>query len=67
MIIRKNDDGSIDEIIAKNCTVHIEQMTSDGWFIGVDADGIYWQFWLGAKNRKSHVELRHTETVVANE
>lgn len=59
--IRKQNDA-IDEIIVKGGTVHIEQMSNDGWFMGVDGlDGSYWQFWFGAKNRKSHVEFRHTE------
>ena len=60
--IRKNPDGSIDEVVAKNCTIHVEQMSSDGWYMGIDGeDGSYWQFWFGSKNRKSHVEFRHTE------
>jgi hypothetical protein len=68
VIIRKNDDGTIDEIVAKDCTLHIEQMTNDGWYIGVTAsDGSYWQFWIGAKNGRSAVEVRHTETSPALE
>jgi hypothetical protein len=64
--IRKNDDGSIDEIVAKGCAVHVEQMTDDGWYMGIDGkDGSYWQFWFGSKNRKSHVEFRHTEMMPA--
>ena len=64
--IRRNDDQSIDEIIICGGDVHIEQMTDDGWFMGVKTkDGSYWQFWFGAKNRKSHVEFRHIETSAA--
>lgn len=64
--IRRNPDGSIDEIVAKNCTLHVEQMSNDGWFMGIDGpDGSYWQFWFGAKNRRSHVEFRHTEMMPA--
>lgn len=57
--------GIIDEIVGKNVAVlHIEQMSEDGWFMGLNMqDGSYWQFWFGAKNRKSAVEFRHTETV----
>lgn len=66
--IRPNDDGSIDEIVARGCDLHIEQMSADGWFMGIEAnDGSYWQFWFGAKNRKAHVEFRHTETVTAEQ
>lgn len=63
-IRRKND--AIDEIVIRKGDVHIEQMDVDSWYMGVEAsDGSYWQFWFGAKNRKSHVEFRHTETTPA--
>lgn len=67
--IRPDDDGGIDEIVMRNAVcVHIERMSNDGWFMGVDAaDGSYHQFWFGAKNRKSHVEFRHTEHTSAEE
>jgi len=66
--IRPDDSGAIDEIVAHNCTVHIERMTGDGWFMGIDAaDGSYWQFWFGSKNRRSHVEFRCTEMITAEE
>jgi hypothetical protein len=62
----RNKNDVIDEIIIQGGTVHIEQMSADGWFMGVNAaDGSYWQFWFGSKNRKSHVEFRHTETTPA--
>jgi len=64
--IRRNDDGSIDEIVAKGADLHIEQMSNDGWYMGLQMpDGSYWQFWFGAKNGRSHVEFRHTETTYA--
>lgn len=65
--IRPNDDKSIDEIVAKKVAIlHIEQMSDDGWFMGLDMeDGSYWQFWFGAKNRKAHVEFRHVEHITA--
>ncbi|MDB5606692.1 MAG: hypothetical protein JWP25_3592 [Bradyrhizobium sp.] len=65
--VRKKN-GKIDEIIIRSGDVHIEQMSADGWFMGVNAsDGSYWQFWFGAANRKSRVEFRHTEMVSAEE
>lgn len=58
--------GIIDEIVAKGCDIHIEQMSADGWYLGIDAsDGSYWQFWFGSKNRRAAVEFRHTETTPA--
>lgn len=60
--IRPDSKGEIDDIIANGCALHIERMSDDGWYLGIDgADGSHWQFWLGAKNRRSHVEVRHTE------
>ena len=65
--IRRNPDGSIDEIVAHACNVHVEQMDAAGWYMGVMAsDGSYWQFWFGAKNRRAPVEFRHTETSPAD-
>lgn len=64
----RNQNNKIDEIVIRRGDVHIEQMSADSWFMGVDAsDGSYWQFWFGSKNRKSAVEFRHTETVSAAE
>jgi hypothetical protein len=61
--IRRNPDKTIDEIVAHGCNVHVERMDTSGWFMGIEAsDGSYWRFWFGAKNRKSAVEFRHTET-----
>lgn len=61
--IRRNPDGSIDEVVAHGVNLHIEQMDNAGWYLGLNMpDGSYWQFWIGAKNGRSHVELRHTET-----
>jgi hypothetical protein len=67
--VRPDSDGGIDEIVIRSAgCVHIERMTNNGWFMGVDAgDGSYWQFWFGAKNRKSHVEFRHTEHSTADQ
>lgn len=61
--IRRNPDGTIDEVVARGGSLHIEQLSDDGWYIGLDMpDGTYWQFYLGAKNRKSHVDLTLTES-----
>lgn len=32
--IRRNPDGTIDEIVSARCSVHIEQMDGARWFIG---------------------------------
>lgn len=62
--VRRNPDGTIDEIIATGCTIHIEQMSGDSWFMSLDPpDGSQWRFWLGAKNQKSAVVFRHDETI----
>jgi len=63
VIVRKNDDGTVDEVVAKGCSVHLEQMDGSGFYIGIMAsDDTYWQFWVGARNGRSLVDLKHTET-----
>jgi hypothetical protein len=58
----REKNGAIDEIVIKRGNIHIEQMDSSRWFMGVDAsDGSYWQFWFGALKGKAHVGFRHTE------
>jgi hypothetical protein len=67
VVIRNDDGGGIDEVLVRG-SVHIERMSGDGWFMGVEAeDGSYWQFWFGSKNRRSHVEFRHTEHMTPEE
>ena len=61
--IRFDDAGAIDEIVAVGCAIHIEQMSDDGWFLLIeDRKGGEHRFWLGSKNRRAHVEVRHTES-----
>lgn len=33
--VRTNDDGTLDEIVAKGVTVHIEQMSDTEWWMGI--------------------------------
>jgi hypothetical protein len=62
--IRRNPDGTIDEIVSERCAVHIEQMDNARWFMSLDTpDGTQYRFWLGSKNGKSHVVFRHDETI----
>jgi hypothetical protein len=64
--IRSNPDESIDEIIAHGCTLHIERMSDSEWWMEIGAaDGSYRHFWIGAKNGRSYVDLRLTETIAA--
>ncbi|WP_420104522.1 hypothetical protein [Bosea sp. (in: a-proteobacteria)] len=60
--IRRNDDGLIDEMIAKGVTVHLEQMEAGAWFLGLDAGEKTWQFWLRAKNAKTRVDIYHEQS-----
>lgn len=66
--IRRNPDETIDEVVASNCqSVQIEQMSDCDWYLEiVGSDGGLWQFWIGAKNGRSHVELRLTEAATAD-
>jgi hypothetical protein len=35
--VRLNHDGSVDEVVASNCDIHIEQMDDGHWWIGISA------------------------------
>ena len=34
--IRLNIDGSLDEVVADSCSVHLEQMADNEWWLGVE-------------------------------
>jgi hypothetical protein len=36
--VRRNPDGSVDEIVAKGCSIHLEQMDKGVWYLGIYAD-----------------------------
>lgn len=33
--VRRNDDGTLDEVVAKDCSFHLEQMSEDCWWMAV--------------------------------
>lgn len=35
--IRRNPDGSLDEVVAQNVTIHLEQMADNFWWMGVSS------------------------------
>jgi hypothetical protein len=37
--IRRNADGSLDEIVCDGAFVHLEQMDSDHWWMAIEKDG----------------------------
>ncbi len=62
--VRRNTNGTIDEIVSERCSVHVEQMDTARWFMSIETpDGTQWRFWLGAKNSRSAVVMRHDETI----
>ena len=36
--IRRNKDGSLDEIVAQGCDIHLEQMSNSHWWMGITLD-----------------------------
>ena len=49
--IRRNDNGTLDEIVAKNATIHLEQMHADQWWIGITSGGKTVNVWLRRAKR----------------
>ncbi len=62
--IRKPDGENIDEIVCKEArNLHIEQMADADWYLGFDTpDGVQHQFWFGARNQKTKVSVKHTDS-----
>ena len=42
--IRRNDDGSIDEVVGSDCNIAIEQMDDDLWSVFIAKGGREWIF-----------------------
>ena len=40
--ILRNEDGTIDEVLVENATVHVEQMSGDCYWMSIDVGGAYW-------------------------
>ena len=51
--IRHNEDGSLDEVVADNATVHLEQMSDKSWWMSVETAGqlVHVNFWSRGKIR----------------
>jgi hypothetical protein len=71
-MLRKNDGSSIeirtqgefadgrpalDEIVADGASIHLEQMSHDQWFIGIEAGGKYFHLWFLLRDGKLEVNL----------
>lgn len=51
-ILRTNDDGTLDEFIAEHASVHLEQMDTGHWWLGVQLpDGRFYHLNLTARGR----------------
>jgi hypothetical protein len=50
--IRRNDDDSIDEVIARDEFVHLEQMSKDSWYLGI---GDEYKFSIYRKGKRVEV------------
>lgn len=37
--VRRNDDGSLDEVVCSQAFVHLEQMSGTHWWMVVERDG----------------------------
>lgn len=38
--VRTNPDGSLDEVVATNATVHLEQLSPESWWLSIEAGGV---------------------------
>ena len=51
-IVRYSPDGSVDEVIAHDCAMHLEVMGDGQWWIGLTVGGREWHINLGVTNAR---------------
>jgi hypothetical protein len=51
--VRRNPDGTLDEIVAENCTVHLEQMDDGCWWLAVYKGGWRQVAWFPTRKGKA--------------
>lgn len=58
--LRFNVDGTLDEVCAKGVMIHLEQMDTGAWWLGIDApNGDHLRLWLStAKPDRTKVTVR---------
>lgn len=49
--VRRNEDGTLDEIVAEGCSVHLEQMDVGSWWLAVEKNGYRQVVWFAAPKR----------------
>ena len=49
--VRIGDDGALDELVATNAEVHLEQLDKGYWFLYVRAGNVEHRVWLHSKKR----------------
>lgn len=49
--IRLNADKTLDEVVAENCTFHLEQLDFNHWWFAVECGGKRVAVWLHAKGK----------------
>jgi len=50
--VRRNGDGSLDEVVASGAFVHLEQMSEKSWWLGIEKDGYRQVVWFGIEKGK---------------
>ena len=48
---------ALDEIVADSASIHLEQMSHDHWWMGIDAGGKYFHLNFGVTDGKLYVHL----------
>lgn len=49
--IRRNEDASLDEVVAHNAGFHLEQMDKGHWWMSIEQDGILVHVNLHSKSK----------------
>lgn len=56
--VRRDSDGTLDEIVAKGATVHLERLNDGEAYMTIDTGAESWRVAIGAKGKGSRLYLR---------
>lgn len=60
--VRRDQTGALDEIVAKDCFVHLERMGPNVWWLSIEKGGYRQCVWLRARGRiEAHTECDESE------
>jgi hypothetical protein len=60
--VLENGQPALDEVVADGASIHLEQMSHDQWWMGIEAGGKYFHLNFGLRDGKLQVNLSDQTT-----